>query len=141
EGAQHHGLPRSGLSGDDVEARCELQFDTLHKGQAFDAQGFDHRVPQWNFSRKISKWLRKGEAMSRTGWSLRRTETTSPSRSAIPSCPSTVSCTPLRERTQISIWELWGRTRGRCVRVWGQIGVSRNASSSGRTMGPPAERE
>src|SRR2546425_4549717 len=57
-----------------------------------------------------------------------------------PIWPSTVTMTSWSAMSVTSIRCIPGRTIGRFVRVWEQIGVSTIASIVGNRIGPPAER-
>ena len=58
-------------------------------------------------------------------------------------CPSAVKATSCVFLPNIFtlIFLLDGKTRGRWVKVWGQMAVTIKASTLGVTMGPPADKE
>ena len=70
------------------------------------------------------------------------TLTQSPCLSLVPSCPSRVRNTaPESLSSHNSTLDPPGITRGRLVRVWGQMGEITNTSSVGSMIGPPAASE
>src|SRR4051794_29858411 len=95
---------------------------------------------QCSFSARLRHCLTLGFSISFTSCGLRRMITLSPGCKRSASCPSQKSVVPGFTRTAtITTGEALETTTGRNDKECGQIGVTQNASTSGETIGPPAE--